>query len=150
MKLYPSDVNSGLYPKVEAGTIHELAQTYHNELTLKGYSLLLEDVELVFMESVKFYASHATLQAQLTATSAITIDGGFILDGSEFAIIEQLVRAHCDVIQADLMEGSGSLGADHFGLSKSEAEQNYKQERGLLPKNAFVQAPFSFKTAEGN
>lgn len=149
MQLYPLEAGS-IYAKVEAGTIESLAGQLYQELALKGYSLLLDDVELVFIESIKIYASHATLECQRTASIPITVDKHLVLHGSEFAIIEPLVRAHCDVIQADLVEGSGSLGAERFGLSKSEAEQAYKEEKEKLPKAAFVEAPFSFKTLGGN
>ena len=69
-----------------------------------------------------------------------------ILEGFEYAIIEPCFSANCDLIQAQLVEGSRSMGGDGFGLSVSEAEQAYREAKELMPKNAFVAPPFSFKT----
>ena len=42
------------------------------------------------------------------------------------------------------------MGGDGFGMSVSEAEQAFNQAKELMPKNAFVEPPFSFKTLGGN
>ncbi|MDM1021585.1 hypothetical protein QSV37_14915 [Acinetobacter sp. VNK23] len=145
MQLLPDDGSQN--PKVIAGPISVLASNFHQKLQMKGYSLLLEDVTAALIQETELYAGKgATLSCQRGLTSAIEIDENLILEGFEYAIIEPCFRANCDLIQAQLVEGSRSMGGDGFGLSVSEAEQAYREAKELMPKNAFVAPPFSFKT----
>lgn len=144
MQLLPD--NGSQNPKVIAGPISVLASNFHQKLQMKGYSLLLEDVTAALIQETERYAGWATLSCQRGLTSAIEIDGNMVLEGFEYAIIEPCFSANCDLIQAQLVEGSRSMGGDGFGLSVSEAEQAYREAKELMPKNAFVAPPFSFKT----
>ena len=148
MQLLPND-GIGKFRAV-AGTISELAALYHQKLTLKGYSLLQEEIQAAFIEEVKRYAGWQSLTCQKSSAVPIAVDEHLILEAFEWVIIEPCVKANCDLIQASLVEASRSMGGDGFGMSVSEAEQAYEAEKEKMPKNAFVQPPFSFKTAGGN
>ncbi|OJU92174.1 MAG: hypothetical protein BGO19_12450 [Acinetobacter sp. 38-8] len=148
MYLLPDD--GSRCPKVIAGSIEELATTFYQKLQMKGYSLLVEDVTNALIEETKRYAGCATLRCQRGSTNIIIIDKTIVLEGFEWFIIEPCLSANCDLIQAQLVEASRSMGGDGFGMSVSEAEQAYNQAKELMPKNAFVEPPFSFKTLGGN
>lgn len=147
MQLLPND-GTGNFRAV-AGTISELAALYHQKLTLKGYSLLQEEIQAAFIEEVKRYAGWQSLTCQKSSAVPIAVDEHLILEAFEWVIIEPCVKANCDLIQASLVEASRSMGGDGFGMSVSEAEQAYEAEKEKMPKNAFVQPPFSFKTLGG-
>ncbi|WOE40054.1 hypothetical protein [Acinetobacter chinensis] len=148
MQLLPDD--SSIAPVIIAGTLSQMSLKLHNQLMLKGYSLLHEDVLQVFINETCKYAAWQTLTAQRNSTQIIEVDESLVLQGFEWLLIEPSVRAGCDVIQANLVDASGSLGMEHFGLSVSEAEQALKDENQKLGRAAFVQPPLSFKTLAGN
>ena len=148
MQLLPND-GTGKFRAV-AGTISELAALYHQKLTLKGYSLLQEEIQAAFIEEVKRYAGWQSLTCQKSSIVPIAVDEHLILEAFEWVIIEPCVKANCDLIQASLVEASRSMGTEGFGMSVSEAEQAYEAEKEKMPKNAFVQPPFSFKTLGGH
>ncbi|MEG2267747.1 MAG: hypothetical protein RSC68_25900 [Acinetobacter sp.] len=147
MQLLPND-GTGNFRAV-AGTISELTALYYQKLVLKGYSLLQEEVQAAFIEEVKRYAGWQSLTCQKSSAVAIAVDEHLILEAFEWVIIEPCVKANCDLIQASLVEASRSMGTEGFGMSVSEAEQAYEAEKEKMPKNAFVQPPFSFKTLGG-
>ncbi|WP_151743001.1 MULTISPECIES: hypothetical protein [unclassified Acinetobacter] len=144
MQLLPDDGSQN--PRVVAGSINELATIFYQKLQMKGYSLLLDDVLKALIEETKRYAGLATLTCQRGSLSIIYIDENLRLEAFEWVIIEPCLNANCDLIQAQLVEASRSMGGDGFGMTVSEAEQNYKEAKELMPKNAFVAPPFSFKT----
>jgi len=148
MQLLPND-GTGNFRAV-AGAISELAALYHQKLTLKGYSLLQEEIQAAFIEEVKRYAGWQSLTCQKSSIVPIAVDEHLILEAFEWVIIEPCVKANCDLIQASLVEASRSMGTEGFGMSVSEAEQAYEAEKEKMPKNAFVQPPFSFKTLGGH
>ncbi|RZG78725.1 hypothetical protein [Acinetobacter venetianus] len=148
MQLLPDDGSQN--PQVIAGSIEALAIIFFQKLQMKGYSLLQNDVLLALIEETKRYAGWATLSCQRGSTNIIQIDENLVLEAFEWVIIEPCLNANCDLIQAQLVEASRSMGGDGFGMTVSEAEQNYKEAKELMPKNAFVAPPFSFKTSEGN
>jgi hypothetical protein len=132
------------YPRLALGTVESLAQTLHQELYGGGYSLLESDVLSAFLCEVQFYSAWAAFAVQKAEAATVTLlNKDLVLDSYEWAIIEPVVRAHCDLLQARLVEGSRSLGGDGFGLQVSEAQQNYLQARELLPKTAFVAQPYT-------
>ena len=57
--------------------------------------------------------------------------------------MEPVIRAHCDFIQSQRVEGTGSLGGERFGLSVSEAKQAYADAKLEMKKEAFVESPFT-------
>lgn len=131
------------YPRLTVGTIAELSTTLHAELQMSGYSLLFEDVRDAVLCEAQLYAGWATFEEQRFANAAIELDESLPIDAYEWVFIEPVVRAHCEMLQAIRMEGSRSLGTESFGLSVSEARQIYNEQRDLLPKNAFISAPFT-------
>ena len=147
MQLLPNDGTNNF--RAVAGSISELAALYYQKLVLKGYSLLQEEVQAAFIEEVKRYAGWQSLTCQKSLIVSIAVDENLILEAFEWVIIEPCVKANCDLIQASLVEASRSMGGDGFGMSVSEAEQAYKAEKEKMPKNTFVQPPFSFKTLGG-
>lgn len=133
------------YPPLTVGTVAEMAERLYLELTQSGYSLMVEDIEAVFIEATCLYAAWATLNIQLTQDQPVPLDNTLPLDASEWAIMQPLVRTHCDLLQARRMEGARSLGGEGFGLSVGEAEQMYELARENMPKAAFIAPPFSIE-----
>ena len=97
-----------------------------------------------------FYRSTSNDFLSKITDERLFTDKNIVLEGFEWGIIEPCLSANCDLIQAQLVEASRSMGGDGFGMSVSEAEQAYNQAKELMPKNAFVEPPFSFKTLGGN
>lgn len=137
--------NIWAYPKLTLGTLEVLAGQLHSELQGCGYSLLLSDVEQAALLEVQYYAGWTLLEVQRQSSNptAVLLDKTVNIDAYEWSIIEPVVRAHCDLMQARLVEGSRSLGGDGFGLQVSEAQQNYVMEREKLPKLAFIAPPYT-------
>ena len=146
--LQPSDKDTDAiypYPKLVLASIADIALQLHEELNGSGYSLLLADVEKVILAETQIYAAWALLECQKQQQSSL-LDHDTTLHAYEWAIIEPVARAHCDLLQARLVEGSRSLGGDGFGLQVSEAQQNYLQAKEMLAKSAFVAPPYSLDT----
>lgn len=137
------------HPAAVAGTLDALKTILHAELASSGYSLTAPEVLTSLKKAVRFYAAHATLETQRRqaegSTTAIPIDGSLTLDLYEWAIIQPLARAYCDLQQAYRMEAAGSLGMERYGMQVSEALQNAEQIEMAIPKSAFIEAPFSIE-----
>jgi hypothetical protein len=71
---------------------------------------------------------HGDYFAQSKGT-ATQLNKDYVLSLSEWGLIEPVIRAHCELIQAQRVEGTGSLGGERFGLSVSEATANYKEAK---------------------
>ena len=138
----------GEAPVATAGTLQQLADTLLVELMLSGYSLTPDDVIGGMVHGAECYAPWAVFEAQRNAVASLVIDGAFPLSADEWIIIQPLVRAYLDKIQAKRMESARSSGAEAFGLSVSEAEQAYEVQHELLPKAAFIEEVFSFEPLE--
>lgn len=132
---------------VVAGSIQQLSEELYKEYQLSGYSILLEDIVKAYIEETKAYAGWAEyLYCQTKATTTIELNEAIELNGDEYVIILPLVKAHCDLLQARLVEATRGLGVESYGLSVSEAQQNYNQKKEELPKLAFCMPPRSFNT----
>lgn len=129
------------YLSTKAGTVAELAELIENELVLSGYSLGLDDIKVVILAECKFYSGWAMFEAQ--KDTVIKIDESLVIDSCEWSILEPVIKANLDLKQAQRMESIRSIGTQEFGLSVSEARQIYQQERDAMPKNAFVEEPYS-------
>lgn len=129
------------------GTLSELADTLANKLMLSGMSLMPLDVLTAIKTETSFYMGYADLDAHVNAVPAVVHDE-LQLTYSEWAVIEPVVRANCDLVQAYRVEASRSIGAESFGLSVSEAQQNYMLVRDNFAKNAFVSPPYSLNFDE--
>ncbi|MCZ2981738.1 hypothetical protein NYY70_16120 [Acinetobacter baumannii] len=135
---------------VVAGSIQQLSEELYKEYQLTGYSILLEDIVKAFIEETKTYAGWATLDCQAKAITSIELNETIELNGDEYVIILPLVKAHCDLLQARLVEATHGLGVESYGLSVSEAQQIYNEKKDALPKLAFCMAPMSFNFNLGN
>ncbi|MFK6686377.1 hypothetical protein Q4372_18100 [Acinetobacter baumannii] len=140
MKLLPESEGYA----VVAGSIQQLSEELYKEYQLTGYSILLEDIVKAFIEETKSYAGWATLDCQTKAITSIELNESIELNGDEYVIIVPLVKAHCDLLQARLVEATRGLGVESYGLSVSEAQQNYNEKKEALPKLAFLMVPKSF------
>ena len=132
------------YSHVTLGTVADLSAQLYLELQGGGYSLLQVDIQQAILLEVQYYSGWAVLEVQKKAAAIpVMIDQNLTIDAYEWSIIEPVVRAHCDLLQARLVEGSRSLGGDGFGIQVSEAQQNYTMERDKLPRLAFVAPPYT-------
>ena len=141
MKLNPVDAK-GQHQEGEAGTIASLAEALYLEYALMGYSTTAEDISTAIMLDFAFYAGWATTTTQELGIET-EIDENHSISFTEWAILEPVIRAHCDLIQSQRVEGTGSLGGERFGLSVSEAKQAYADAKLEMKKDAFVEAPFT-------
>lgn len=141
MGMLGHSVDGITYPESIAGTVALLAENVYESLLIKGYSLALDEVEQIIINECRYYSGWAMFEAQKIAITPI--DCGLNLHAYEWAIIEPVVKAMCDDVQANRVEAIGSLGAERFGLSASETNQIYNQRRDELPKLAFVAEPYS-------
>ena len=131
------------YLSANAGTVDELSKLVEQELVLSGYSLGLDDIKTVILAECRHYSGWSMFESQ--KDEVIQIDGELVLDQSEWAILEPVIKANLDLKQAQRMESIRSLGGQEFGLSVSEARQLYMQERSDMPKLAFIEEPFSLE-----
>lgn len=136
------------YPYAVVGTLRQFCQDLYEELLTSGYSLLLDDIELLALTDVKLLAGWTRLDAQyvddasvLPMTISLTLDISLLAD--EWAIVLPVIRAHCDLLQARRMEGSQALGVQPFGIGSSEALQTYNTAIEQMKKEAFNHTPFS-------
>jgi hypothetical protein len=125
----------------EAGAIHALAELLSSHYMAIGYSLAKEDIIEVLKTDFLFYAGWAITKSQLQ--TSFLIDQNSVISVGEWGILEAVVRAHINFIQAQRMEASGAMGGDRFGLTSSEAEQAYSLAKETMKKEAFVETPFT-------
>lgn len=137
------------YLCITAGSIKDVATQLYEELSGNGYSLLPEDVINTTVLEAQYYAAWQMLQAQKNATSPMPLDQNIVLEAAEWAILDPVIRAHCDLQQARLMEGSRSLGGEGFGLDVNTANQIYTEARKNMQDEAFFEPPFSYTTMSG-
>lgn len=123
--------------------ISDLASLLHNELQFNGDSVLLEDVEKSIADHARLYAGWKTLHYQHKQTTPIVINGAFMLEVGEWAILEPVVRSHLEFVQAKRVEGSRAINGEMFGKDVNSAYQDYKIELDAMPQKAFVEEVFS-------
>lgn len=137
----------GLFKESEAETIATLSNIMFEEYGLLGYSLDAEDVCTALINDFRFYAGWEETHQQRSGALS-TINPEYVLSLGEWAIIEPVLRAHCDFIQAQRVESTASLGGERFGLTASEASQNYKEAKEQMKREAFIEEPFTFGFVE--
>lgn len=137
MSLRPADAN-GQYQNSEAGNIASLSNTLFLEYALSGYSLTPDVVEAALIADFKLYAGWASTDTQDRGLTTV-VDGTQVLTFAEWGIVEPVIRAHCELIQANRMEGTGSLGGERFGLSVSEASPMYVEAKERMKSESFVE-----------
>lgn len=138
MQLSPNQ--DGQFEESEAGTIASLSENLFIEYGLAGYSLSPEEVELALIADFKLYAGFKTTYTQNKGL-VTTLDKTQMLSVMEWAIIEPVIRAHCEMIQANRVEATGSLGGERFGLSVSEANQLYTDAKREMEPKTFFEEP---------
>lgn len=142
MQLNPINKTSGEHQDSEAGTIAQLSERLYLEYGLIGYSVTPEDIEVALANDFIFYAGWCTTYTQRQGLQT-NIDRTQIISVNEWAVIEPVIRAHCEFMQASRMEGTGSLSLERFGMSVSEAQPAYANAKLEMQKNSFVEAPFN-------
>ncbi|ENV14754.1 hypothetical protein F965_00100 [Acinetobacter schindleri NIPH 900] len=138
----PSSDEMGQHKDGVAGSIATLSTALADEYALFGYSITAEDVEIALRLDYAFYAGWATTAAQ-DSGQTLELKSNYPVSLGEWAVIDPVIRAHCELIQAQRMEATGSLGGERFGLSVSEASQNYMNAKLEMKKEAFVEPPFT-------
>ena len=132
-----------VYLATKAGTVAELTQLVFGERTLSGQSLDEDDILAVILVECRFYAGWAMFESQ--SDSVIEINENLVIDQGEWSILEPVIKANLDLKQAQRMESIKSLGSQDFGLTVSEANQLYKEERDAMPRLAFIEEPYSLE-----
>lgn len=125
----------------EAGTIYALAELLSDHYLAIGYSLVKEDIIEVLKMDFLFYAGWAVTKGQLQTT--FPIDQNSVISVGEWGILEPVVRAHINFIQAQRMEATGAMGGDRFGLTTSETDQAYALAKETMKKEGFLEKPFT-------
>lgn len=134
------------------GTVLDIAQDLYDELVTSGSSVTLEDVIKVVITNTKKYAGwsgelqHCPSDKEDCKAPLLTITENTVIGVDDWIIIEPVIRAHCDLVQARRMEGFQGLGGQPSGLSSSEALQLYKESLEVMKKEAFQFQPFSVET----
>lgn len=152
MQLQAADSENPQVPSylgITAGSIKDVSTQLYEELSSNGYSLLPEDVINTAVLETQYYAAWQMLQVQKNAASPMPLDQNIVLEAAEWAILDPVLRAHCDLQQARMMEGVRSLGAEGFGLDVNTATQIYNEARKGMQDEAFFEAPFSYVTMSG-
>lgn len=139
------------------GSIQDAAKKLYDELLTSGSSLLLSDVTKVFINAAEKYAAWSgrlltePLPGSLTTQKPLlVITENTVLDVTDWVIIEPLIRAHCDLVQAKRMEGAQGLGVNPSGMSSSEARGYYDEALLRMQKEAFQREPFTIETPQNN
>ena len=131
------------------GSLQDAATELYDELLTTGSSVLLSDVVKIMIVNVKKYAGwsgelqHCPKDDESCVKPLLTITANTVLGVDDWIIIEPVVRAHCDLVQARRMEGAQGLGVQPAGMSSSEALQYYKESLETMKREAFQCQPFS-------
>lgn len=136
------------------GSLQDAAQELYDELLTTGSSVLLSDVVTIMITNTKKYAGwsgelqHCPKDDGLCVNPLLTITANTVLGVDDWLILEPVVRAHCDLVQARRMEGAQGLGVQPAGMSSSEALQYYKEALELMKREAFQCQPWSVDVPE--
>lgn len=121
------------------GTLQDAAEELYEELLTTGSSVLLSDVVKILVTNTKKYAGWSgELQHYPSVNDdekpLLIIDANTVLGVDDWLIIEPVIRAHCDLVQARRMEGAQGLGVQASGMMTSEALQLYKDAIEVMKK----------------
>lgn len=134
------------------GTLIQVAQDLYDELVTSGSSVTLNDVVKIVITNTKKYAGwsgemqHCPSDTQDCKSPLLVITQNTVIGVDDWIIVEPVVRAHCDLVQARRMEGFQGLGGQMSGMAASEALQLYKESLEAMKKEAFQFQPFSVET----
>ncbi|MBE0440621.1 hypothetical protein EI164_00820 [Psychrobacter sp. FME13] len=138
------------------GSLQDAAEELYEELVTTGSSVMLTDVVKIMIVNTKKYAGwsgelqHCPKDDASCVKPLLVIDASTVLGVDDWLIIEPVVRAHCDLVQARRMEGAQNLGVQPAGMLSSEALQYYKDSLELMKREAFQCQPFSVEVPENN
>lgn len=135
-----SPIENGQIEESEAGTIASLSDRLFNGYDLMGYSLTPDEVQMALIEDFLLYAGWKTTYTQNKGMQS-PMNENQILSVTEWMIIEPVIRAHCELIQASRMEAAGSLGTERYGLSVSEAAPAYSDAKREMEGKTFFESP---------
>ena len=124
------------------GNILTVSALVAHEFSMAGYSLTDLDVQSALIADFAIYAGWNTPYSKENNLPT-PVDETQIISFNDWAVLEPLVRAHCELLQSQRVEGTGSLGNERFGLSVSEATQNYNLAKENMKKEAYVEPPFT-------
>lgn len=139
------------------GTIQEASSELYDELLTTGSSMLLSDVVKVFVMSTKKYVGWSgqlttlpvdPMEAGSTVRPKLIINENTVISVGDWLIIEPVVRAHCDLVQAKRMEGAQGLGVNSTGMTTSEARGYYDEAIKQMQKEAFQAEPYTIETPQ--
>ena len=131
------------------GSLQDASEELYEELLTSGSSVLLSDIIKIMITNAKKYAGwsgelqHCPLEDESCVKPLLTITANTVLGVDDWLIVEPVVRAHCDLVQARRMEGAQGLGVQPSGMSSSEALQYYKEALEVMKREAFQCQPFS-------
>lgn len=139
------------------GSVNDAAKELYDELVTTGYSLILEDVIKVFINTIKEYVGWSgRLLTQTPQGLAnvkkplLAINENTVLSVTDWIIVKPVVMAHCDLVQAKRMEGAQGLGVNPAGMSSSEARTLYSDAVLRMQKESFQCEPFTVDTPQNN
>lgn len=136
------------------GTLQDVAQELYDDLLTTGSSVRLSDINKLLITNVKKYAGWSGELQTCPSTDKscdkplLVITANTVLSVDDWIIIEPVVRAHCDLVQARRMEGAQGLGVQQTGMMTSEALQLYKDAVEVMKKEAFQCQPFSVEVPD--
>lgn len=138
------------------GSLKDASDELYDELLTTGSSVMLSDIVKIMIVNTKKYAGwsgelqHCPKDDASCVKPLLTITENTVLGVDDWLIIEPVVRAHCDLVQARRMEGAQNLGVQPAGMSSSEALQYYKDSLDVMKREAFQCQPFSVEVPENN
>lgn len=136
------------------GTIAAIAEQLYDELLTTGSSAMLSDVIKILILNTEKYAGwsgelqHCPKDDESCVKPLLVITQNTVIGMDDWIIIDPVVRAHCDLVQARRMEGAQGLGVQPSGMSSSEALQYYKEALDTMKRESFQCQPFSVDIPE--
>lgn len=136
------------------GTIQDIADQLYDELLTTGSSAMLSDVIKILILNTEKYAGwsgelqHCPKDDESCVKPLLVITENTVIGMDDWVIIDPVVRAHCDLVQARRMEGAQGLGVQPSGMSSSEALQYYKEALDVMKRESFQCQPFSVEVPE--
>lgn len=133
------------------GSLQDASEALYDELVTTGSSVMLSDVIKIMIENTKKYAGwsgelqHCPKDDASCVKPLLVVTENTVLGVDDWLILEPVVRAHCDLVQARRMEGAQNLGVQPAGMSSSEARQLYDDAIKAMQKEAFQFQPFSIE-----
>lgn len=131
------------------GTLFEVASDLYDELVTSGSSVTIDDVVKIVIDATKKFAAwsgemqHCPKEDASCKSPLLDITQNTVVTVDDWVLIEPVVRAHCDLVQARRMEGYQGLGGQPSGMLSSEALQYYKEALEVMKKEAFQFQPFT-------